>query len=890
VARAGQRPADQRASRPRSDGARAPIPACYDFGNAAPPLRFGGDSGDPVVPQGVDSSLLAPLRLKEKAGRGAVFQFSSFNFRFGEHVPSQESEQSTRTQFTRESIIEDYRVGYRSRQASLIGRREVLTGKAKFGIFGDGKEVAQLAMARAFRKGDWRSGYYRDQTLMMALGVVSLEEFFAQLYAHADIRFDPMSAGRSMNAHFATRSLNEDGSWKNLTEMVNSSADVSPTGSQMPRLVGLAYASKLYRELSELSQFTNFSRQGNEVAFGTIGNASCAEGMFWESINAGGVLQIPMIVSIWDDNFGISVPNEFQITKGHISELLRGFQREASDRKGYDIYTAKGWDYPALCETYIHATTIVRMEHVPAIIHVTEMTQPQGHSTSGSQERYKSKDRLEWEGQFDPIVKMREWMVGQGIATAQELDRMEQEDRETVRAVQRKAWEAYRAPVDRDVQRAAELIGTMAQASANRDELEAIRAELLRIQAPFRRDAMRALASALVAVGTEDVPGKTEAIQFRDEQMRAGDERFASNLYSSSPQAAERIAEVPARFSDDSPRLNGFEIINACLDAALKRYPNMTAMGEDVGKLGDVNQGCAGLQDKYGLLRVSDTGIRECTIVGQAIGMSLRGLRPIAEIQYLDYILYALQILSDDVATTRWRTGGGQKCPLIIRTRGHRLEGIWHSGSPMAGIINLVRGMVVCVPRNMTQAAGFYNTMLRSDDAAIVVEVLNAYRNKERLPANIADFTVPVGVPEVLRGGTDVTVVTYGACCRIVAEAAELLSRAGVDVEIIDVQTLLPFDTRGVIVESLKKTSRVVFVDEDVPGGTTAFMMQQVLERDGGYDWLDSEPRTVSAAAQRPAYGSDGDYWSKPNRETVFEAVYELMHEADPAGYPLFYR
>ena len=807
-------------------------------------------------------------------------------------VPSQEqSQQSARTQFTRESIVDDYRVAYRSRQASVLGRKEVLTGKAKFGIFGDGKEVAQVAMARAFRKGDFRSGYYRDQTFMFALGASTVVEFFAQLYAHTDVEADPSSAGRSMNGHFATRSLNADGSWKNLTEMYNSSADVSPTGSQMPRLVGLAYASKLYRELKELAPMAaNFSRDGAEVAFGTIGNASCAEGMFWESINAAGVLQIPMLVSIWDDGYGISVPNEFQITKGDLSELLRGFQRSNGLKNGFDVHTVRGWDYAVLCETYLHAAGIARSEHVPAILHVIEVTQPQGHSTSGSHERYKSKERLEWEVQFDCVRKMREWMVGQGLANAAELDVLEAEERDHVRDAQRQAWDAYRAPIDAELQTVAGFIESMAVSVAGKQEaLGQIRSELLRVTAPFRRDVMRALASALYAAGPADFERRDEIVAWRREQDRLNGARYGSALYSDSQQSAVTVAEVKAVYAADARVLNGSEIINACFDAAMKRYPNVTAMGEDVGRLGDVNQGCAGLQEKYGLYRVSDTGIRECTIVGQAIGMALRGLRPIAEIQYLDYILYALQILSDDLATTRWRSAGGQKCPVIIRTRGHRLEGIWHSGSPMAGILNLVRGMYLCVPRNMTQAAGFYNTMLQSDDPAIVVEVLNGYRVKEKLPSNIADFTVPLGVPEVLRAGTDVTLVTYGACCRIVMEAAELLAGHGIEAEVIDVQTLLPFDTRGLIARSLEKTSRVVFIDEDVPGGATSYMMQLVLERDRGYEWLDSEPRTLSAKAHRPAYGSDGDYWSKPNRETIFEAVYTLLHESDPKSFPLFF-
>jgi 2-oxoisovalerate dehydrogenase E1 component len=801
-------------------------------------------------------------------------------------MPVPEPQQQTRTQFTRETILDDYRVAFRSRQASLIGRREVLTGKAKFGIFGDGKEVAQLAMARAFRKGDWRSGYYRDQTFILAAGMGTLEDFFGQLYADVDVAHDPWSGGRSMNAHFSSRLLNPDGSWRNQSDNYNTSADVSPTGSQMPRLVGLAYASKLYRLLPELKWMTDFSRDGDEIGWGTIGNASCAEGMFWESINAAGVLQIPMIVSVWDDHYGISVANDFQITKSNISEVLKGFQRDPKQKQGFDIYTVKGWDYPELCEAYIAAASIVRMEHVPAILHVVEMTQPQGHSTSGSHERYKSKERLGWEAEFDCIRKMREWMIGQGIATAAEMDELEREDLQAVREAQRRAWERYRAPIDAEVKTA---LGFLDRIGA-REEAD----ELRRIQAPFRRDAVRIVSGALLRVGAgfsrpdDDrlKPVATqEAAAWRREKLREGDATYGDDLLGD---AALNVAEVRAEYGDDAPEKNGFEIINACFDAALARYPNLIAMGEDVGKLGDVNQGCAGLQEKYGEHRVSDTGIRECTIIGQAIGMALRGLRPIAEIQYLDYLLYALQILSDDVATTRWRSRGGQKCPVIVRTRGHRLEGIWHSGSPMAGIISLVRGMHVCVPRNMTQAAGFYNTLLRADDPAIVVEVLNGYRVKEKLPSNIGDFTLPLGVPEVVREGKDVTLVSYGATLRVVAEAVEQLAQVGVDAEVIDVQTLLPFDRRGIIVESLKKTSRVAFIDEDVPGGATAFMLRNVVERDGGYDWLDSPPLAISAKEHRPSYGSDGDYWSKPNRETIFEAVYGLMHEAMPRRYPRF--
>jgi 2-oxoisovalerate dehydrogenase E1 component len=793
-------------------------------------------------------------------------------------VSTPSNETQTRTQFTRESIIDDYRVAVRSRHASLIGRKEVLTGKAKFGIFGDGKEVAQLAWARAFRKGDWRSGYYRDQTFMLSLGAATLDEFFAQLYADANVEHDPWSAGRSMNAHFSSRYLDADGNWTSQSDAYNVSADMSPTGSQMPRLVGLAWASRLYRELG-IPESAQFSHNGDEIAWGTIGNASTAEGMFWESLNAGGVLGIPMIVSIWDDGYGISVPNEFQITKGNLSELLKGFQREPKSKRGYDLYTVKAWDYPALCETYISAAQVVRMEHVPAIIHVIDVTQPQGHSTSGSHERYKSKERLEWEVEFDGIRKMREWTIAQGIATAQELDDLEKEDIHVVRDAQRRAWKAYRQPIDEEVREAIALLDGLGA--------KQLKEELQRNQAPFRRDAVRAVASALIAA--PNAGGNASAAAWLRAKQSEGDERYGSNLYSESRSAALKVKEVKAEYADDAPVLNGFEVLNQCFDHALQRDPRVIIFGEDVGKLGDVNQGCLGLQEKYGVSRVMDTGIRECTIVGQAIGAAMRGLRPIAEIQYLDYILYGLQIMSDDLATLRWRSAGGQKAPVIIRTRGHRLEGIWHSGSPMAGIISLVRGMHVCVPRNMTQAAGFYNTLLRSDDPAIVIEVLNGYRSKEKLPSNVADFTLPLGVPEVLREGKDVTLVSYGATLKIVLEAADLLATVGIDAEVIDVQTLLPFDLHGVIAESLKKTNRVAFIDEDVPGGASATMLENVLVRDHGYDHLDSEPLTLAAKEHRPAYGSDGDYWSKPNRETIFTGVYELMREANPRRFrPLF--
>lgn len=787
-------------------------------------------------------------------------------------------------------IIADYKLAYQSRQASLTGRREVMGGKAKFGIFGDGKEVPQLALAKAFRKGDFRSGYYRDQTLLMALGVHSIAEFFAQLYAHADVEAEPASAGRSMNCHLGTRFLDAQGEFMELTSMYNSASDISPTGSQMPRLVGLAYASRLYRELPGLQQFTQYSRQGDEIAFGTIGNASCAEGMFWEAVNAVGVLKCPMVLSIWDDGYGISVDNEHQILKEDISGLLKGFQRKRGAREGFDLYTVKGWDYPALIDVYQKAAEIARKEHVPAIVHVVEVTQPQGHSTSGSHERYKSKARLQWEQDFDGLKKMREWMIAQELVGAEELDRLETEARREVEEIRDRAWEAYEGPIRADVRTVGGIIEELAGQSAAGDTLRGICERLYHIQHPERRDVMVALRNALIATRREALPARQKLLRWKEEETARNRDRYASHLYSESAQSALQVPEVRPVYSENSPSKTGFEVLNACFDAALEREPRLIAFGEDVGKIGDVNQGFRGLQDKYGPLRVSDTGIRECTIMGQAIGMAMRGLRPIAEIQYLDYVLYALQILSDDLATLQWRTKGGQKAPVIIRTRGHRLEGIWHSGSPMAGIIHLLRGIHVLVPRDMTRAAGFYNTLLQSDEPGLVVEVLNGYRLREILPDNIAELTLPLGVPEILRPGGDVTVVTYGATCRIVLEAAELLAELGVEVEVIDVQSLLPFDRPGMIVASLKKTSRVVFVDEDVPGGTTAYMMQEVLEKQGGYRWLDAEPRTLAAAPHRPAYGSDGDYCSKPNAESVLETVYDLMHEADPAKYPLFYR
>ncbi len=794
---------------------------------------------------------------------------------------------STSFSFTAESALADYRMMYQSRQASLIGRKEVLTGKAKFGIFGGGKELPQIAMAKAFRDGDVRSGYYRDQTFAFASGIADIKQFFAQLYANPNLDLEPHSGGRQMNSHFASRHFDEDGNWLKLTDIPQSSADGSPTASQMPRLVGLAQASKIYREVPKADPEQNFSRNGEEIAFGTIGNASCAEGHFWETLNAIGVIQAPMIVSIWDDEYGISVSNEYQLT-ADLSEMISGFQR-TEDRRGFDIYRVKGWDYEALVETYQKAAATAREQHIPAIIHVVEVTQPQGHSTSGSHERYKSKERLEWEKNHDCLLKMREYILAKGYASEQDLLDWEKEDRKLVRRLKNEAWAEYQAPIKQKMQELINMIADIAAISPQKEKLEGIAMNLRKILEPARREAMVAAHKALVLVREESHPSIDKLRNWRKDIFEEGVEVFSSTLYNETVKSPQHIIETKANYPIEPELKSGFEILNTAFDHIFSENPKVVAFGEDVGQLGDVNQGFAGLQAKHGEERIMDTGIREATIIGQAIGLAQRGLRPIAEIQYLDYLLYGLQTLSDDLATLHYRTRGGQSAPAIIRTRGHRLEGIWHAGSPLGMMIHALRGIHIAVPRNMTQAVGFYNTLLQGNDPAIIVEVLNAYRLKEPVPTNLHDITIPLGVPEVIREGSDVSVVTYGACCRIVMEAATQLSDCGIEIEVIDVRTLLPFDTHGMIGRSLEKTNRILFVDEDVPGGATAFMMQQVLERQGGYFNLDSEPKTLSGTHHRPAYGDDGDYWSKPQVENVFQTVYAMMHEADPEEYPIFF-
>lgn len=786
-------------------------------------------------------------------------------------------------------VLSDYRLAVESREASIIGRKEVFMGKAKFGIFGDGKEIAQIAMAKVFRNGDFRSGYYRDQTFMFAIGELTVQQYFAQLYAHTSVEADPASAGRLMNGHYATRMLDEFGKLKSLAQTKNSSADISPTAGQMPRLLGLAYASKLFRNNPGLHALKNLSDNGNEIAFGTIGNASTSEGMFFESINAAGVLQVPMLISVWDDGYGISVPQEYHTTKASISKALAGLQRTKTE-KGYEIITAKGWDYVGLIEAYQRAEKVCREEHVPVLFHVDEMTQPQGHSTSGSHERYKSKERLQWEADFDCIKKMREWIVDEVMILPEEIDAIEKEAKQSAKQARDKAWKAFTEDIKKDQNYIVKVLTAAEKESSKAGDLEEIRIELVKTINATRLDTMKAARKAVMILRNEpNLSSRQDLIQWIKAAEEDNNDRYSSHLYSQSDESALKVAATPAQYSDSSSIIDGREILQHCFDAALTRDPRVLAFGEDVGKIGDVNQGFAGLQQKHGELRVTDTGIRECTIIGQGIGLALRGLRPIAEIQYLDYFIYALQTLSDDLACLHYRTKGGQKAPLIVRTRGHRLEGVWHAGSPIGMILHSLRGIYILVPRNMTQAAGFYNTMLQSDDPAVIIEPLNGYRLKEKLPDNVSEFTVPLGTPDILREGKDITIVTYGSMCRIVMDAAEQLSKAGIEAEVIDVQTLLPFDIHHTILESVKKTNRVIFADEDVPGGATSFMMQQVLEVQGAYQYLDAAPMTIAAKEHRPAYASDGDYFTKPSPEDIFEKVYEVMREADPTNLPSLY-
>ncbi|MCB9283816.1 MAG: transketolase [Lewinellaceae bacterium] len=783
----------------------------------------------------------------------------------------------------KQEVIHDYRVCCISREASFLARKEVLTGKAKFGIIGDGKELPQVALAKVFQKGDWRSGYYRDQTLLFALGLSTVEEFFAQLYA--DSENDPFSGGRQMNSHYATPTIDPDGNWTNHTGSFNISADMSPTAGQMARSLGLALASQKYRKTPALQLENPFSKGGDEVCFATIGDASTSEGVFWETLNAAAVQQVPLAVSVWDDGYGISVPIDYQTVKKSISKALAGFQLDENG-DGIDIYTCKGWDYPALCELYRNGIEKVRQTHVPALFHIQEVTQPQGHSTSGSHERYKSPERLQWERDHDCIRKMREWMIDQGISTAEELDSLEKEAKTYVRQCRDRAWKAYTGPVQAAVAYLDQLYTQLAGLPGKEDAVKILHRELKNLLNPLFFEVVQNAKKVLFATLGAQHPALDELKNWLNESAQTAAQRYETHLYSHSEHAALRVPVVRPEFSEGSPLKNGYEILNTFFDLAFSKYPNLLAFGEDLGQIGDVNQGFAGLQAKYGEDRIFDTGIREWTIMGQAIGMAMRGLRPIAEIQYLDYLIYGLEPLTDDLATLRYRSAGIQQAPAIIRTRGHRLEGIWHAGSPMGMLLGALRGMYICVPRNMTQAVGMYNTLLQSDDPALVIECLNGYRLKERLPDNLGAFTVPLGVPEVLEEGSDVTLVTYGSCVRIAQTGIELLKQTGISVELIDVQTLLPFDLEHRIVQSLAKTNRIVFMDEDVPGGGTAYMLQKVLEEQGGYRHLDSPPRTLTAKAHRPPFGSDGDYFSKPNSEDVFETVYALMQEAEPQRFP----
>lgn len=777
----------------------------------------------------------------------------------------------------REAVLSDFRMACISRETSLLGRKEVLGGKAKFGIFGDGKEVAQVAMAKFFQAGDFRSGYYRDQTFMLAAGLTNAEQIFAQLYADPDVVNEPFSAGRQMNCHFATKMVNENGEWLELANLKNISSDIAPTAGQMPRALGLAFASKAFRNIEQLHTFKGLSKNGNEVCFATIGDASTSEGHFWETINAAGVLQVPLAVFVWDDGYGISVPKKYQTTKASVSDALSGMQQNEGTN-GLNIYKVKGWDYAGMCEVFEEGIRLARETHTPVLFHVEEITQPQGHSTSGSHERYKSAERLEWEREWDGIKKMKEWVIENALAEEDELTEIAEKAKEHVRDSKTAAWEKFITPIKIQVARATDLIHTMANAIPERTAvLQKLAVELSASREPLRRDVLKTLNTALDIAGNSDAAYWTK--DYYNDLLAESKRLYNTHLYNEGPRSALKVDEVKPLFPADAPVLNGFEILNKFFDELFITNPKAIAFGEDLGYIGDVNQGFSGLQQKHGNQRIFDTGIRELTIMGQGLGLAMRGLRPIAEIQYLDYLLYGLQPLSDDVSTLHYRTAGQQSCPLIVRTRGHRLEGIWHSGSPMGMVINALRGMYVCVPRNMTQAVGMYNTLLRSNDPGLVVECLNGYRLKEKLPSNLLEFTVPLGVPEVIKEGTDVTIVSYGSTLRIIQDAVNVLEAQGISCEIVDVQTLLPFDINHTILDSLKKTNRIVFVDEDVPGGAAAYMFNKVMEEQGGYKYLDVAPRTITGKPHRPAYGSDGDYFSKPNAEEIEAVIKQMMVE-----------
>jgi 2-oxoisovalerate dehydrogenase E1 component len=796
----------------------------------------------------------------------------------------------------KENVIQDYKLATLSREASLLGRREVLTGKAKFGIFGDGKELAQIALSKQFQNGDFRSGYYRDQTIMMAIDQLTVKQYFAGLYAHTDVVQEPQSAGRQMGGHYSTRNLESNGNWKNLMEQKNSSADISPTAGQMPRLLGLANASKVYRQnpsLAQLDEFKKFTNGGNEVAFGTIGDASTSEGPFWETINAAGVLQVPMVMSVWDDGYGISVSREHQTTKDSISEALAGMQR-TKDKPGYEIFVTKGWDYAHLCETYEKAVALARAEHIPVLVHVKEVNQPQGHSTSGSHERYKDAERLQWEVDFDCIAKFKEWILnfdadGASIATEEELEAIEKASKTSVREQKNAAWSAFLNDMKEDHANAVSLLKALGSESENGVFINKMAEELEKAMDPIRKDILSTARKALRMTRAENLNSKNALSAWIKAQISANNDRYSSHLYDETETSALNVTPIAPTYDNEVRMEDGRLILRENYVKLLADYPQALVFGEDAGKIGGVNQTLEGVQDIYGVERVFDTGIRECTIIGQGIGMAMRGLRPIAEIQYLDYLLYAIQVMSDDLATVQYRTKGGQKAPLIISTRGHRLEGIWHSGSPMGMIVNSIRGIHVCVPRNMTKAAGFYNTLMAAEEPALVIEPLNGYRTKERMPTNIGEFREPLGIPEIVKEGTDITLVSYGSTFNLCEVAAQQLLELGISIELIDVQTLLPFDINHMIVDSLEKTNRLLIVDEDVSSGGTAFMLDKILVEQKGYNFLDSAPETMSAKDHRPAYGTDGDYFSKPNVEDIVEKAYSIMHEADPSAFPSIY-